>query len=61
MFAHYLRLVQMPGWSDYVHHQVTSMAAQHPELYAAFPAKLRQELKRIALAQVSDPSQPSPK
>jgi len=53
LFAHYLRLAQIPGWLDYCRGRCKTLAAESPDLFKNFPAKLEQELKRIARAPVS--------
>jgi hypothetical protein len=58
MFAHYLRLAQSPGWEQYCKDRCLVLASEWPDLFKNFPAKLEQELKRIALARVNPQSQP---
>lgn len=56
MFAHLLAFAQKPAWADYITAEVQTMAEQCPGLYANFPAKLNQELRRIATARAKQGS-----
>ena len=44
MLTHYVALSKNPGWRKYVVHQVNLMAAETPELYRDFPARLKVEI-----------------
>lgn len=45
MLAHYLRLVQVPGWRDYVWHRVNELAKADQRFYGDFPAQVFPETK----------------
>lgn len=56
MLTHYVTLSKNPGWRRYVEHQVKLMAAETPELYRDFPARLKLELDRAAAGALSPAS-----
>jgi hypothetical protein len=44
LLAHYIHLGALPGWKEYVWHQVKTMAKETPELFGDFPELLTRAL-----------------